>query len=568
MTKKPNVDGFIPRRSNHAIGGGLQARKDLVHPNTSGLKRRDKTEGHLRANDGNQGLQQTAHGVTRETDAPTGVRRADVDSSLREIDAEAATDRDAPRKRKERPVHRKRIAKMVLLLCVIGVIVAGGWLVTKALLNSSAIFKGDIFGLIQNKQLRQDEKGRTNVLVVGTSEDDPGHPAGNLTDSIMVISIDQKNKNAYMVSIPRDLEVKYGMACPAGYAGKINAYFSCVDDGEDAAAEDKRQMAMRTLVGEILGMEVQYSAHVNYTVMRDVVNAIGPITVDIQGSGGAPGVMDSNFDWKCKGGNAYASLATMKKNCPPNGHFIDYPNGPAVLDAEHALYLAQARGDIEPTYGLGNSNFDREQNQQKIVMAIREKALSSGTLTNISKVSNLMDAIGHNLKTNFETSEIRTLMALGQDIPASSIQSINFLDDNVMNGDGQPAAGMYNYTQIKAYIQKKLYATGLSKEDAHVTVLNASGVAGAAQQEANRLTALGLTVDLVGNAPKGDLTATTVYQVDPNGKQPLTLAKLNSLYATTAKVPTELPFAVPETTDFVIVVVTTATSVETDNNSN
>ncbi|QQR51189.1 hypothetical protein IPF89_05585 [Candidatus Saccharibacteria bacterium] len=62
----------------------------------------------------------------------------------------------------------------------------------------------------------------------------------------------------------------------------------------------------------------------------------------------------------------------MKKNCPPNGHFIDYPNGPVTLDAEHALYLAQARGDVE-NYGFEMSNFDREKNQQKLLLQSKRR---------------------------------------------------------------------------------------------------------------------------------------------------------------------------------------------------
>ena len=564
MAKKTSFDGFIPRRSADMIGGSSQKKQGISDPvSPHGLQRRDTTNGSVRANAGNQGLVQTEHGVSRQE---IGITRADVDESLREIDTQVTPEK-VPKGRRKVFAKRRIIRLIVLLLITIGVLM-GGWLVVKAVLTSNSVFKGDIFGLIQQKELKQDAWGRTNILVVGTSEDDPGHPGGNLTDSIMVVSLDQKNKNATMVSIPRDLEVEYGMACTPGYAGKINAYFSCVDDSDSTSAEDKRQAAMRKLVGEILGLEMQYSVHVNYSVMRDVVNAIGPITVNIQGSGGAPGVMDSNFDWKCKGGNAYASLSTMKKNCPPNGHFIDYPNGPATLDAEHALYLAQARGDAEPTYGLGNSNFDREQNQQKIVMAIREKALSTGTLTDISKVTKLMDAIGNNLKTNIETSEIRTLVGLAKDIPASAITSINLLDNQIMTANGQPVAGLYEYSQLQAFLQKKLYATALSKEDAHVVVLNASGVAGVAQQEADRLTALGMTVDNVGNVPADSLTANTVYQLQADNKQPLTLAKLTQLYGSSVKAQLDPSIVVSETTDFVVVILRPTTSVDTTTNSN
>ena len=122
-------------------------------------------------------------------------------------------------------------------------------------------------------------------------------------------------------------------------------------------------------------------------------------------------------------------------------------------------------------------------------------------------------------------------------------------------GNVVPAAGTYNYSAIQAFIQKNINATPLTRENAHVVVLNASGIAGAAQREADKLTALGMTVDSVGNAPSG-VTTNTVYQVHGDSKQSATIAKLQSLYSTTAKVATELPVPVLDTTDFVVIVVT------------
>lgn len=569
MTRKISSDGFIPRRS--ASGAGLSKHASLSDAPASshGLKRRAVPDEHTSL--GRQGVTPSEHGVSRQPVAAAAIRRSDIDESLRDIDAQEATSK--PRQRGRLWSRRKTVFKsFALLVLVVGVAMVG-WLGVKTILASGSVFKGDIFGLIQHKELKKDTNGRSNFLIVGTSEDDPGHPGSNLTDSIMVISIDQKKKDAFMISIPRDLYVKYGMACTSGYAGKVNVYFSCVDDGETPAAEDKRQMASRKFFGDIVGLDIQYSAHVNYSVMRDVVNAVGPITVNIEGSGGAPGVMDSNFDWKCKGGNPYASLATMKKNCPPNGHFIDYPNGPAVLDAEHALYLAQARGDSAPTYGLGRSNFDRELNQQKIIVAIKEKAMSTGTLTDITKVTKLIDAIGDNLRTNVATNEIRTLVDLAKDMPTSSIKSVSLVDatPELFGSDGAgnvvPAAGTYNYTAIQAYIQRSINATGITKENPHVVVLNASGITGAAQRESDKLTGLGMTVDEIGNAPAEDYTKTIIYQINKDKQQPLSSAKLKELYGV-APITTAPPVDVVSTTDFVIILVKPTTSVDSADSTN
>lgn len=545
MAKQPSVDGFIPRRSPGVIGEHhVHDRRSLPRPDVSGLVRHEPlAPADARESMTTNALTPTNSGLSR----PQPNVRSDIDESLRDIDAEKQTPRRNPR-RGGRPGRGKIVKRIILLLLLVGVVMAG-WLGVKALIAGGSVFKGDVFGLIQQKELKADANGRSNILILGTSEDDPGHEGAHLTDSIMVLSVDQKNKNAYMISIPRDLEAKYGQACLPGYAGKVNAFFQCVnDDWESPSAEDERQAQSRKFFGDIVGLDIQYSVHVNYTVMRDVVKALGGITVTIE-SPDPRGQMDANFDWKC--GDTYAKRI---KNCPPRGHFIDYPNGPVELDAEHALYLAQARGDAE-NWGFPNSNFEREKNQQKILVAIKDKAMSTGTLTNFGKVTGLVDALGNNLRTNFDTSEIRTLMTLGTDIPSTAIQSISLIDNDLVGGDAQPLAGRYNFTQIQAFIKKSLNSSPLSREEAHVIVLNASGVSGVAQTEADKLMALGMEIDDVDNAPaSGTYTKNILYQVDPTKKQPLSLAKLTQTYGAVVRT-TELPVTVLGTTDFVLIIV-------------
>lgn len=555
MANKPSVDGFVPRRSPGVIGEHHTNDRRLPPADVSSFRRRDlSTPQGRRTSAAPTGLAPSRQGLSRQSSM---LSRADVDESLRDIDATGSSSPQQPRHHRGLSVNRKKLIKRVIIALFIVLLALGAWLGVKALLASSSVFKGDVFGLIQQKDLKIDSYGRSNILVLGTSEDDPGHQGANLTDSIMVVSVDQKNKNAYMISIPRDLEARYGQACMSGYAGKVNVYFSCVDDGSDSAAEDHRQASARTFFGHILGLDIQYSVHVNYTVMRDLVGALGGVTVTIE-SRDPRGQMDSNFDWKCRGGKPYASKVTMKKNCPPNGHFIDYPNGPVALDAEHALYLAQARGDAAPTYGFEQSNFDREKNQQKIVVAIKEKAMSTGTVTNFAKVSGLIDALGSNLRTNFETSEVRTLMSISQELPSSAIQSISLVDNNLVNTSAQPTAGMYDFSEIQAFIKKKLNTSPLARENAHVVVLNASGIAGAAQAEADKLMALGMEIDQVGNAPSGGAyRSNAIYQISKT--KPLTVAKLTSLYGATPKT-TQPPISVNSTTDFVIIIAAPTTS--------
>ncbi len=522
-----SMDGFVPRRSG-AILGESERPLDLPRPEVGKAPKLEKV-----------GIQPSRQ-----------IARTDVDESLRQID-----DEDIPQRKKrglfrrrrkaavQKSKGKRRIIRTIIILVVLAILIVAGFVGVKAFLASSNVFKGGILDIFQNQPLQMDKNGRSNVLVFGTSEDDPGHDAPSLTDSIMLISIDQNKKDAFMVNIPRDLYVDYGQICTEGYKGKINSLYQCFSEyGKNESVGAK---ALAKKVGEVLGLEVQYQVHVNYTVVRDVVRALDGITVKIE-SRDPRGVMDSNFDWKCLKGARSLPRAQIIANCPPSGHFIDYPNGEVTLDAEHALYLAQARGDMAPTYGLEQSNFDREKNQQKIVKALREKAASAGTLTNVGKITGLIDALGNNLRTNFETKEIRTLMTLASDIPSDSIQSISLVEEGNLqmttgniNGASvvRPVTGEYDYSGIQKYIMKKLNSNPVTREGAHIAIFNGTKVGGVAQGQADVLEPKGFTISSIGNAPDKVYEAVEIYQIGKGMSS--TKAKLEEIYS--VKVKTTVP---------------------------
>ncbi len=546
--QRHSIDGFVPRRAGSTLGE--------QHPSQAGdLRRRHAQQVGGLQRPAAQSSASTA--TVQQGSAPLrysdrGLARRDIDESLSSI-GDAAP--EVPKKRKwlfrkkaaalPARTGKRRWVKWAIIAAVILLGLLGGWLAYKTINASGNIFKGNILGLIQSQPLKQDQNGRSNILVLGTSEDDPGHGGAFLTDSMMIVSIDQKNKTTTMFSIPRDLYVKYGMACNSGYAGKINEYFNCVnEDYTSAEAEQERITKTREFIGDIFGMDIQYGVHVNNTVIKDAVDAVGGVDVDVQGSNGDPGVLDRNFDWRC---NYKCNL-------------VKYDNGVHHLDGEHALFLAMARGSTEPTYGLGNSNFDREKNQQKIIIALKEKAVSTGTLTDLGKVTGLIDSLGNNLRTNFETSEIRTLMTLGSEISSSNINSINLYggeDAVFVSGPYggasvvMPAAGIFNYSEIRTHLKQKLSTDPVTREGAKIIVLNGSGVAGVAQTEADKLTESGFIVSDVGNAPDGTYASVEIYKVGEGMSG--TKARLESNFNVKVKT-TAPPLTVSQDTNFVIVI--------------
>ena len=538
-SKRSSIDGFVPRRNGSQLGDLHRTPRPAVR--APSIDRSLRTDNDVR---------QTV-GVARANQA---IGRSDIDESLREIDTLEAPAKATSRRQRRRLAKqtqprsklRRNVKTFFVVLVIVGVLLAG-WLGYKTFLAGGNIFKGSLFDILQSQTLKQDSNGRSNFLILGTSEDDPGHGGAFLTDSMMVLSIDQTKKNAYMFSIPRDLYVKYGKACNSGYAGKINEYFNCINDNYNSSdAEQQRLTKTQAFVGGIIGVDIQYGIHVNNTVIKDAVNAVGGVDINIQGSNGDPGVYDTNFDWRCK----------YKCN------LVKYTNGVHHLDGEHALYLAMARGDIAPTYGLGNSNFDREKNQQKIIVALKEKATTTGTLTNLSKVTSLIDALGQNLRTNIQTKEIQTLMKLGAEIKTDKIKSISlFGGDNSVVTSGpyngasvvMPTAGIFDYSAIRAFIKENLSSNPVTREKAKIVILNGSGVEGAGQAQADKLRAEGFIISAVDNAPVGTYDSVEIYQIDAS--KTATIAKLKEFYPKAIVKTTTPPVAVGAGTSFVIIVV-------------
>ncbi len=437
--------------------------------------------------------------------------------------------------------RKKKIIVTIITTLIVAILGVGGYFIYKFLYAGNQIFSGNVISAIfdEAQPLQEDENGRSNIVLFGTSEDDADHPGANLTDSIMVVSINQTTNNAYIVSIPRDLHVKYGQSCDSGTEGKINVIYSCNQDfGEEAAAA-----ALGDKVGEVLGLDIQYAVHVNYTVLKEAVDAVGGITVTIE-SDDSRGILDRNFDWMCN------------YTC----YYVKYENGPVTLDGVHALALARARGDTSPTYGLSRSNPDREDNQRKILIALKDKAVSAGVLANPVAVNNLLTTLGNNLRTNFAADEIKTLIKLGQNVATENITSFSLEDsDNPLatadcySGDICPNAGNFDYSDIQAAIYKLSTTDAASKEGATIDVFNASGTTGVAQTQADEITAKNLTVGTVD-------TISTSYGTEPimlydlsGGTMPATLQKLKDLLGVEVTA-TTLPSGITSTANFVVIV--------------
>jgi anionic cell wall polymer biosynthesis LytR-Cps2A-Psr (LCP) family protein len=116
-----------------------------------------------------------------------------------------------PKKIKKIRSKKRRAVKWAALTVVLAILATGGFIGVKALNSINKVFHGnvisDVTAAFDSTPLKGESTGRVNILLAGDSVDDPDHSGADLTDSILICSIDLQDHTAFLLSIPRDLWV-------------------------------------------------------------------------------------------------------------------------------------------------------------------------------------------------------------------------------------------------------------------------------------------------------------------------------------------------------------------------
>lgn len=370
------------------------------------------------------------HKLVNTTYQPTAARRRPItDEPLPE---------DIPEKK--RWLTWKKGILLSILLLLTPFLIIGIWDLKNFSNATSKLFgTGNAFGILAQTPPEQTE-GRTNILLVGYSADDPNHGGAALTDSIMVLSLNKDKKTGYMLSIPRDLYVDIP---GQGYA-KINEAYQ---DGERSSFNEAGLPPggiglLEKTVSQVTGLEVHNYALINYTAVREIVDALGGITVNIQ-SPDPRGIYDPNFQ-------------------PHEGGPLKLSNGSQKIDGQTALRLTRARGATYGSYGFPQSDFNRTQNQQLVLNAIKSE-LNWTLVLDPRTNGKIFSAAGNNIQTDVKLAEVIPLYRMFTSVPGDQLKSVtlnNVNDVNLLRSyrtrSGQsaliPAAGIDNYEDIQSAI--------------------------------------------------------------------------------------------------------------------
>jgi LCP family protein required for cell wall assembly len=546
------VDGFLNAASRPQIGAQPPSGQ---RPRLDGLRTTNRQVSDFRRPEGLHPVQPMGGRAVRPLGSAESIKQAQPtpaqnQASLLHMSLPSGgmlggtTKKDRKQAKKDRAKKRgkwhsfRRWSLRGSLVALALALVVGGFLGIKTMRQLHKVLKGGgtaaaLQANVKPQLLKGEGDGRINFLLLGRGGD--GHDGPDLTDTILVASIDPVNKTAAMVSIPRDLWVTVpgygGMKVNAAYA---NAKYHSLNIApkDEAKAENEGIQKAADEATAVLGIPIHYHVLMDFQAFKEAVDAVGGVDVNVPED-----LVDSTMAWE----NGWNATLARKG--------VDHMAGVQAL-----MY-------VRSRHGSTRGDFDRTERQRLLIESLSQRVLSAGTYTNPLKISQLLSAFGNHVTTDLSVNDSLRLMTLLKGVKGGAIQSVGLADppNNYVHTGAVgtasvvlPTAGQDNYTDIQNYIRNTLKDPYLAKENATVAVLNGTATPGLAGTTGDKLKGYGYNVTKVDSTPTSDYKKTIIVDLTL-GKKPYTKNYLQKRFGVTAV--TKLPDATIQAPDADFVVI-------------
>ena len=286
-----------------------------------------------------------------------------------------------PRKKRKSPLWTKlTIILGALLMIASGAGVVGTkWLVSNA---TNSVTEGDLLGGTKKNSAEGggDIKGPVDILLMGVDARKRWAVDDLRSDTIMALHIPASHDQAYLVSIPRDTEMQVPAFPKAKYAGGVakatEVFFHGAQNG--GGWQGGAQLMAQTLKNAT-GISFDGAAIIDFNGFKSVIDALNGVHLCVTQR------VKSHHMQLVNGKPMY--LAEARKTAGTHKE-IWYEKGCRDMEGWEALDYSRQR------YGLKNGDYDRQNNQRRLIKAMAKKAASSGVLSNPLKVNNLIKAAG------------------------------------------------------------------------------------------------------------------------------------------------------------------------------
>lgn len=311
------------------------------------------------------------------------------------------------------------------------------------------------------RNLKKDE-GVTNMLLVGIDrrsnipyfyigKDGQRQNNGFLADTIIIASFNHNTQQTSLLSIPRDLWIRIPPF------DNLSAQFTKINSAHALGDQyDYDGGGMQLLVdtlSDVLAIPIHYFVRVDFEGFKEGINTLGGIDLWVE----------ANFD-------DYLYPREGFEDAPWEQRFqhVHFEQGLTHMDGETALIYARSRHALGPE----GTDFARARRQQQVILAAKNKSLSSETLFNLEKLKSLHLTLSEHVFTNvelvelplffktaqkFESLEVETYVLDGGEGPEGLLYSPSNLEDFGGAWVLVPRAGVTNFSQLQKFVRDIFY---------------------------------------------------------------------------------------------------------------
>ncbi len=233
-----------------------------------------------------------------------------------------------------------------------------------------------------------------NILLLGIDQR-PGEKGYYRTDTMILLHINPQTGDVGMISFPRDLWVEV----PGYWETRINSAH-VIGDAKNYPGGGPA-LAKKT-VENLIHQPVDYYVRINFEGFRKLLEEIGCIDIDVPKLIDDPTFPDDNY--------GYDPLYLEP------GHYC--------MDADLALKYARTRHV--------DSDFGRMERQQQVIMAIKDKVLSTGELPRlIVRAPALLNILSDSIQTDMPLSKMIALANMARSLNLDNIRRL-IIDVNMV----------------------------------------------------------------------------------------------------------------------------------------
>ncbi len=281
----------------------------------------------------------------------------------------------------------------------------------------------------------QGSQGRTNILVLGVGGGN--HDGADLTDTMMVLSVDTVKKTMAFIAVPRDI-------WSDSLKAKVNTAYHY---GEEKQKGGGLILAKAT-VEDVVGLPIHYAVVIDFSGFKNLIDQVGGVDVNVEKAFTDP-------DYPIAGKEHDSCPGDPTNRCVYET--IHFDAGVQHMDGETALKYSRSRHAA----GTEGSDFARSKRQQDIMIALKNKLVHPFAWMSPSRVALLPKVIDDASDMDLNIAEAMTLGKKFIGGKGDQIEKISF-EDKLDNPSPYLYDGQYvlvpheGWDDIHRYIKDQL----------------------------------------------------------------------------------------------------------------